>query len=75
MKIPKAGQEIVPQQTMADDLVEDKDTKEEMSSTGIVGTLGKVNDADPLPLETADKNAGSPSRSGVNNDVENTQLT
>jgi len=70
LKIPKAGQETVPQQTMADDLVADKDTKEEKSSTGIVDTLGKLNDANPLPLETADKNAGSPSRSGVNNDVQ-----
>lgn len=70
LKIPKAGEEVVPQQNLADDPLDEKETNEVKSPTGIVDTLGKLNDADPMSLEMSDKNTGVPSRSGVNNEMQ-----
>lgn len=67
LKIPKSGEEIAPQQNMADELLEGKETETQKSHAGIVDTLGKLNDADPLSLENNDRKTEGPSKSGLNN--------
>lgn len=74
LKIPKSGEEIVPQQTMADEPLEGKETETQKSPAGVVDTLGKLNDADPLPLETNDRKTEGPSKSGINNGVQNSPI-
>ena len=69
LKIPRARDEAVPQQAMNDEPVEEKQRNEEKTSSGIVDTLGKLNEADPLTLETIDNNIERPSMSGANSEI------
>lgn len=75
LKIPKAGEQIVPQKDLADEPLEeneiDADKQAKKEPTGIVDTLGKLNDAQPVFQETLDKGIGGPSRSAENNETNN----
>ena len=74
LKIPKSGEEIGPQQTMADEPLEAKETERQKSAEGIVDTIGKLNDADPVSLEINDRKTEAPSKSGLNNGVQNSPI-
>ena len=65
LKIPKSGEEALPQQTMEDQPLEEKETDAEKSNAGTVDTLGKLNDVDPQPN---DKNTEGHSKNEMNDD-------
>ena len=70
LKIPKAGESMVPSKDFSDEPLQEKESDmdkqddSEKEPTGIVDTLGKLNDAQPLSL-------GEPSRDTVNKDIQN----
>ena len=72
LKIPKTGEEIVPPKGMSDEPLEETETDENRPQSvtahaGIVDTLGKLNDAQPVPgIEGID----GPSRSAVGNETQ-----
>lgn len=72
LKIPKSGDELVPPKDLSNDPLEEKETDAESvkEHTGIVDTLGKLNDAQPLSQEMFEKGIGGPSRSEVTNETQ-----
>lgn len=75
LKIPKSGDEIVPPKDLSDDPLEEKETDTDRQAesvkehTGIVDTLGKLNDAQPVSQEMLEKGIAGPSRSAVTNET------
>lgn len=72
LKIPKIGEEIVPPKDMSDEPLQDEETDENRQAesvkehTGIVDTLGKLNDARPVSGIEA---TGGPSRGAVDSET------
>lgn len=72
LKIPKSGDQLVPPKDLSNDPLEEKETDAESvkEHTGIVDTLGKLNDAQPLSQEMLEKGIAGPSRSEVTNETQ-----
>ncbi|XP_068712334.1 uncharacterized protein [Montipora foliosa] len=62
LKIPKSGEEMIPQQTMADEPLQqhEEETEVDKASAGIVDTLGK------LALDPNERNTETSSNNGIN---------
>lgn len=75
LKIPKSGDEKVPPKDLSNDPLEEEETETNGQSesvkdhTGIVDTLGKLNDAQPVSQEMFEKGIAGPSRSAVTNET------
>ena len=72
LKIPKSGESMVPNKDFSDEPLQEKETdvdnetESEKKPTGIVDTLGKLNDAQPLSQENLNKDVGEPSKDTAN---------
>ena len=75
LKIPKSGEEIVPPKELSNDPLEEEETDTGRQSesvkehAGIVDTLGKLNDLQPVSQEMLEKEIAGPSRSAVTNET------
>ena len=75
LKIPKSGNEIIPPKDLSNDPLEEKETDTDRQAesvkehTGIVDTLGKLNDAQPVSQEMLENGIAGPSRSAVTNET------
>ena len=76
LKIPKSGDEIVPPKDLSDEPLQEKENDSDRQAesvkehTGIVDTLGKLNDAQPESQEMLEKGIAGPSRSAVTNETQ-----